>query len=461
MTVTRLVAAILITAAYIALCVGIYLTQQRKRKKAARDAAALVPAADGAKPWLVAYASQTGFAEQLAWQTAKSLHTAGVPARVITLSEVSIDDLTQSEHALFIASTYGEGDPPDNASLFAGKLMHAEFSMPNLHYGLLMLGDREYAHFCGFGRTLDAWLQSRRAQPFFDSIAVSNGDAAALHVWQQHLNRVAGTSDLPDWQAPAYQPWRLVERRLLNPGSAGAPTFHIELEAVENTPVDWQAGDLVQVLAPGDQQRPREYSVASIPADGRIHLLVRQERHDDNTLGVASGWLTEQASLDSVIALRLRAHSNFRIGANAQRPLILIGNGTGLAGLRAHIRASAANRAHDAAAVELGHWLIFGERNVAHDFYYRDEIEAWQTQNILMRADIVFSRDQPERLYVQDRLRQQADAVRTWLANDAAIYVCGSLEGMAGGVEAALIDIVGEAEVQRLIEQGRYRRDVY
>jgi sulfite reductase (NADPH) flavoprotein alpha-component len=457
MTTARLLAAILLIAAYLSLCAGIFLSQRRKRLHAARQAAALIPAADGAQPWLVAYASQTGFAEQLAWQTARSLHTAGVPARVLSLSEAGVDDLTQAGHALFIVSTYGEGDPPDNASLFADRLMSVKLSLPNLHYGLLMLGYREYARFCGFGRTLDAWLHACDAQPLFDGIAVNNGDTAALHDWQHHLNRVAGTSDVPDWQAPAFQQWKLTARRHLNPDSAGAPTFHLELQAPDGTQAEWQAGDLVQILAPGDQQRPREYSVASVPADGRIHLLVRQERHEDGTLGIASGWLTAQAAPGSIIELRLRAHNNFRIGTNVQRPLILIGNGTGLAGLRSHLRA----RASFEFAGGLRNWLVFGERNAAHDFYYRDEIEAWQADGTLTRTDLVFSRDQNERRYVQDRLRECADTVRQWLENDAAIYVCGSLEGMAGGVETALVDIVGETGVKQLIEQGRYRRDVY
>lgn len=454
MTAARILFAALLVAAWLALCLGIWLTQRRKRLQAAHEAAALMPAADGASPWLVAYASQTGQAEQIAWQTARSLHTAGVPARVASLSEIGTDDLLQAERALFIVSTYGEGDPPDNAALFAGKALRQTPSLPHLHYGLLMLGDRTYKHFCGFGRTLQGWLQSCAAQPLFDAIAVSNGDAAALHDWQHQLNRIAGTSDVPDWQGPPYRPWRLAARRHLNPGSAGGPVFHLELEAVDGEAGSWEAGDLVQLLAPGDPHKPREYSVASIPADGRIHLLVRQERHADGTLGVASGWLTEQAPLETVIDLRLRAHGNFRIGGNAQRPLILIGNGTGLAGLRSHLKARAANGI-------TRNWLIFGERQMAHDFHYRGEIEAWQAQGLLTRADIVFSRDQEKRLYVQDRLRERADDVRKWLSEGAALYVCGSLEGMAGGVETALKEIAGEEEVERLIEQGRYRRDVY
>ena len=88
---------------------------------------------------------------------------------------------------------------------------------------------------------------------------------------------------------------------------------------------------------------------------------------------------------------------------------------------------------------------MFGERNAQHDFLYRDEIEAWQAAGVLRRLDMVFSRDQPERLYVQHRLLQAADEVRAWIERGAAIYVCGSLQGMASGVDAALRQIVGDA----------------
>jgi len=457
MTTPRLLAALLLVAVYSAMCMAIYLSQRRKRKLAASDAAALLPGAGDTTAWLIGYASQTGFAEQLAWQTARALHTGGVATRVLSLSEIDAETLAHTERALFITSTYGEGDPPDNASLFADELMRSVATLPSLHYGLLMLGDSSYTRFCGFGRALLAWLQASGARSLFEAVVVSNEDAAALHVWQHHVHRIAGTSDVPDWQAPAYRPWRLAARRHLNPHSAGAPTFHIELDAPVGETADWQAGDLVQILVPGDREHPREYSVASIPADGRIHLLIRQERHVDGTLGVASGWLTHHAPLDASVDLRLRAHGNFRIDGNAQRSLILIGNGTGLAGLRSHLKARALN-----AAGTVPHtWLIFGERNAAHDFYYREEIERWQEQGVLTRLDMVFSRDQNTRLYVQDRLRECAELVREWIAQDAAIYVCGSLDGMAAGVEKALTEILGEADVAELIKQGRYRRDVY
>ena len=106
-------------------------------------------------------------------------------------------------------------------------------------------------------------------------------------------------------------------------------------------------------------------------------------------------------------------------------------------------------------------WLFFGERNAAHDFHYREEIEAWRAGGVLARLDMAFSRDQPQRLYVQDRLLGNADEVRLWIEQGAAIYVCGSLNGMAGGVDLALEEILGRPALDALAAEGRYRRDVY
>jgi sulfite reductase (NADPH) flavoprotein alpha-component len=196
----------------------------------------------------------------------------------------------------------------------------------------------------------------------------------------------------------------------------------------------------------------REYSIASLPQQGRLWLLVRRQRQADGSLTLGSGWLTEQAAAGADIELRLRSNPAFHAPGDA-RPLILIGNGTGLAGLRAHLHAQilAGGRA----------WLIFGERQAARDFYYRDEIEQWRQQGVLERLDLAFSRDQARRIHVQDRVTAAGSEVRSWLADGAAIYICGSIDGMAPGVETVLTDILGTGGMERLVMAGRYRRDVY
>ena len=107
-------------------------------------------------------------------------------------------------------------------------------------------------------------------------------------------------------------------------------------------------------------------------------------------------------------------------------------------------------------------WLVFGERQAAHDFLCEGELRAWLASGALQRLDTAFSRDQPERIYVQHRLDEAAGEVRDWVRRrGGAIYVCGSLNGMAQGVDAALRRILGNDGLAALAREGRYRRDVY
>ena len=418
-----------------------------------RPAAPVLPAPlEG--DWLVVYASQTGNAEYLARQTAATLAAGGLDARAVCMSALDPATLAGATRALFIASTYGEGDAPDAAARFAGVTMAGDADLSRLHYGVMALGDSSYTNYCGFGRALDAWLRARGATPLFERIDVDRGDMDAIANWQHQLSHLAGTSDAPDWEAPAYGQWRIVERRLLNAGSAGAPLYRIALAPIDGVLPDWEAGDLVQVSAPRDPDLPREYSIASIAGEGRIELLVRLQRHADGSAGAASGWLCLDANERDTIALRVRSHARFRLGENAARPLILVGNGTGLAGLRALLLAR----------IEAGvfeNWLVFGERNAAHDFLCREELQEWLDKGKLARLDLAFSRDGTGPRYVQHALLEHSAELRAWVERGAAVYVCGSLQGMATGVHEALAETLGAQALDELAAQGRYRRDVY
>lgn len=439
----RLGGAALLCLAWLALSLGMWRTQARRRRDDRLPA-----------DWLVLHASQTGNAETLAERSARLLATGGLAARAASMATLDAATLQGATRILFIASTYGEGDAPDAAARFAGTLMTAGADLAHLHYAVLALGDRSYANFCAFGRALDAWLARQGATRLFERIEVDRGDARALAEWQHHVGRLAGTADAPDWDAPAYGAWRIAERVLLNPGSAGGPLFRVALAPADGALPAWEAGDLAQISAPADPAHPREYSIASIPSEGRLDLLVRLQRREDGSPGAASGWLCVQAGSADLVHLRVRAHQRFRLGENARRPLIAIGNGSGLAGLRGLLKAR----------IELGeydNWLLFGERNAAHDFLLREELAGWLAAGSLARLDLAFSRDQPERRYVQHLLRAQATQLAAWVGRGAAIYVCGSLEGMAGAVHAALADILGPARLDELAAAGRYRRDVY
>lgn len=486
----------------------LYLDRRRKKREVRAARGAVGDQGNAGDSWLIGFASQSGFAEQLAWQSAGQLQAAGLPVQVRPLAELGEAQLRNANRALFVVSTFGDGEAPDSARGFERKVLGQPWALEHLDYALLALGDRQYPHFCGFARRLQAWLGERGATCAFSPVEVDNADPAALALWQQELTQLTGTLPVAAWQPPSFGNWRLLRRELLNPGSQGAPVYLLGLQA--QMPATWEAGDLIEILPRNGQPRvdaflaglgldprcpvqldglqeslaqalasrqlpvgrehlvglhaqalvdaliplaAREYSIASIASDGALELIVRQERHTDGSLGLGSGWLTEYLPLDGSVSARLRRNSGFHLPGGSV-PLVLIGNGTGLAGLRSLLKARIA-------AGEQRNWLLFGERNRAHDLLCGEELQGWVASGDLQRLDLAFSRDQAEKIYVQDVLLQQADEFKRWVDDGACVYVCGSLHGMAAGVDAALQGMLGEVRVQQLIEDGRYRRDVY
>ncbi|MFK3718978.1 PepSY domain-containing protein [Pseudomonas fulva] len=486
----------------------LYLDRRRKRRQVRVARRHVIRDEVNSESWLIGYASQSGTAEQLAWQSAGQLQAAGLPVQVRALGTLSEADLRAARRALFVVSTFGDAEAPDSARGFARNIMGQPLPLQTLSYALLALGDRQYPQFCGFARRLQAWLTERGARCAFSPVEVDNVDQAALQQWHQALALLTGTAPVSAWQSARFDNWSLIRRELLNPGSQGHPVYLLGLQAQK--PAVWEAGDLVEILplngrprvdaflnglgldadthvqvegvvetlaqALAGRQLPtvgehlvglhaqavvdalvplgsREYSIASIASDGVLELIVRQERHPSGDVGVGSGWLTKYLPLGGTLSLRVRRNSGFH-GPQGNVPMILIGNGTGLAGLRSLLRARVA-------AGERRNWLLYGERNRAHDFLCGDELQGLLAAGDLARLDLAFSRDQAEKIYVQDVLLQQAVLFRRWLDDGACVHVCGSLQGMAAGVDAALAGLLGEAAVQRLIEEGRYRRDVY
>ena len=426
---------------------------RERRAKAAARARSKAWAGEG-EGVLVAFASQTGFGEELAWMTAKALGEGGIGARVLSFADLDLETLKSAQRALLIVSTTGEGDPPDAAARFVRRLMAAPAEFEGLRYGLLALGDRSYDRFCGFGHAVDGWLRRSGAEPLFDPVEVDNGEAGALRHWQHQLNQITGVVSTPDWTPPDYEPWRLTERTLVNPGSPGGEAYHLVFEPAGSLP-DWSAGDIAEIGLPqrnGVAPGSREYSIASLPSDGRLEFLIRLMRHPNGTPGLASGWLTQDLVVGGEVGLRVRANRSF-YGPTNETPLILIGNGTGLAGLRAHLKARAVPGG--------GAWLLFGERTRAHDAFFDGELQAWLASGVLTRLNRCFSRDTGDGRYVQDLVTAGADDIRAWVARGAVILVCGSLEGMSQGVHAALEQALGADALLERLETGRYRRDVY
>lgn len=457
---------------------------------------------------LVVHASQTGFAHEVAARTTSLLADAGTRVLMLPLGRLAPGMLANAQRILFIASTTGEGDPPDPAIPFVSDAMAATPDLSGLEYGLLALGDREYEHFCSFGHQLDRWLRACGATPLFDLTEVDNGDPSALRHWQHHVALLCNATAQPDWAPPRYDHWTLRQRRLLNPGSQGAPAYHLELQPPQRD-TTWLAGDILeigpcnaadaiddalatlgmsgdthvesdgnttnlravlaraslepiadlrglsaQVIAERVPRLPhREYSIASIPAGGAAWLLVRQMARPDGTPGIGSGWLCQHAAEGAIISARVRSNPNFHAPA-PERPMILIGNGTGIAGLRAHL-------VERIAAGARRNWLLFGERSERHDAFHREELDRWQSEGGIERMDLVFSRDGGRHRYVQDALLASSKVLCDWVGRGCAIYVCGSLHGMAPAVDAVLRQSLGKETVDAMLADGRYRRDVY
>ena len=215
---------------------------------------------------------------------------------------------------------------------------------------------------------------------------------------------------------------------------------------------------------------PRLYSIASSPRahPGQVHLTVatvRYAAHGRTRKGVCSTYLAERwADPPACVPVYVHANPAFRLPAG-DPPLILVGPGTGIAPFRGFLHERVATGSPGRA------WLFFGDRHAATDHLYREEFEAFARTGVLTRHDTAFSRDQPDKIYVQHRLREQARELFAWLEEGAYVYVCGDASRMARDVDAALHEVVvrgggrtpaqAAAYVQALTAARRYRRDVY
>lgn len=437
---------------------------------------------------LVAYASQTGSAERIARLTADALPDAAA----LPITSLDPDRLARARRLFVVASTYGEGEPPDNARGFARTMERDTPDLSHLDYAVMALGDREYAEFCAFGHRVDRWLHGRGATRLFDAVEADGNDADAQRQWQYQLVGLGGRTDQPDWAPAAMAAWRLIDRHLLNPGSVGGEAWQVTLEPVGDS-VAWLPGDIIEILPQQDVRRVeaylrasgmvdtpenratlmtsilpteatdvaalkpighREYSIASIAASGRVELIVRRCMAADGFDGLGSGWLCHGAAVGSIVHARVRSNPAFHPPGDDTVPLILIGNGTGLAGLLAHLR-------HRAAQGGAAANLYWGERHPAQDNFLATERQALTDAGVLTSQEVAWSRRPGGHRYVQDALAADGATVAEAVARGAAIYVCGSVQGMAPGVHAALAAIVGETQLEDMLGDGRYRRDIY
>jgi sulfite reductase (NADPH) flavoprotein alpha-component len=214
----------------------------------------------------------------------------------------------------------------------------------------------------------------------------------------------------------------------------------------------------------------RLYSVASSlkAHQGEAHLLVgavRWSSHGKSRKGVASTFFADLRKQGDLVKIYVKPNRHFAVPDDSNRAMIMIGAGTGVAPYRGFIEERAETGAKGKS------WLFFGERNFTHDFLYQLEWQDWLQSGALSRIDVAFSRDQPEKIYVQHRLWERRADLLKWLDEGAHIYVCGDEKGMGKDVDATLVKILaetakgdedaGRAKLKELTKAGRYQRDVY
>ncbi|MGJ8677098.1 MAG: assimilatory sulfite reductase (NADPH) flavoprotein subunit [Akkermansiaceae bacterium] len=240
------------------------------------------------------------------------------------------------------------------------------------------------------------------------------------------------------------------------------------VDMLESFPAkDLSAQQLVNILR---KLPPRLYSIASSPKahPGEVHLTVAAVRYDTNgkqRKGVASTFLADDAPKGSKVSVYIHQNKNFRLPENGETPVIMVGPGTGIAPFRAFVE----ERAETGAKGDS--WLFFGDQCYNEDFLYQLEWQEHLKDGNLSRLDVAFSRDQPEKYYVQHKLLENSADIWQWLEKGAHFYVCGDASRMAKDVNDALIQIVSneggksveEAEVYlaALKKDKRYQRDVY
>jgi sulfite reductase (NADPH) flavoprotein alpha-component len=215
---------------------------------------------------------------------------------------------------------------------------------------------------------------------------------------------------------------------------------------------------------------PRLYSISSSPAKypEEIHLTVAVVRYETNGRtreGVCSTYLADRARLNQPDLPVFVANSHFGLPADDNIPVIMVGPGTGVAPFRSFVMDRATRGAKGP------NWLFFGDQRRSADFLYESEWNEWQKSGVLTRLDLAFSRDQEQKIYVQDRMRENGAELWKWISAGAYFYVCGDAKRMAKDVDAALHEIIAQHGgmtpeaaiefVKQLKKAERYQRDVY
>jgi len=523
-----------------------------------------------AEPLTIVYASESGNSEKLAGDLAKSARKNGLKPTIIDMADLDLSALTTAKRLVFIAATWGEGEPPARAIRAYNELMGEGVPrLEGVEFGVLALGDTAYAEFCAIGKKIDERLAALGGKRIVDrvdcdldfaepagrwigdavkALAPPNAGGRVIEVDFGAKPAPALNTDVVEAEiieyvdlnssrsdketihlalsfeggAPAYEPGdsldlypendpAYVDDLLKAAGLSGDEKLRAEfiksrdvttlsLKTVEiyasstghqyvKTLLDegqakeWIGGrQLIDLIATfpialdAEKLRaltrplaPRAYSIASSRREvgDEAHLLisaVRYESHGRARKGVASSYVAERLKRGDRVRVKVKPNKHFALPA-PDKDIIMVGPGTGVAPFRAFVQERRATEATGRS------WLFFGDRHFTHDFLYQLDWQDALKDGALTRMDVAFSRDTPEKIYVQHKLWDRRAELIEWLDGGALFYVCGDAKAMAKDVRAALVrayaDVkalspeAAEQAVVTLEREKRYLQDTY
>ena len=442
------------------------------------------------KPVDIYYATETGNSKALALQLMKALKAANYKVKNSAVNRFDAKKINKDHIGIFLCSTHGEGEPPESALAFFDSIKAlSNTPLKDMPYAVLGLGDSSYEIFCGAATDLDKELIRLGGVAFQDITLLDVDYAKHTPKWIEdtvrHLETLQNDKtvlDIPSVQIEEQtlrtgkgysrlEPVTGVVRDIVNLNDRGSnkETYHIEIEY--DADITYSCGDSAGIIVPSknDEITPRLYSIASAPSvhENQIHLTVALATYvkdnGEQGFGITSRYLADLKEGDEVI-FYISQNQIFNLPKDDQ-DAIMIGPGTGIAPFRSFVW----ERSERGATGR--NWVIFGDQHAHCDFLYQAEWQEHIATDVVQRMDVAFSRDQAEKLYVQHRLRQQADELLQWLDAGAALYICGTKDPMSRDVEAEILSILQEKKnlsidathdyLGELEEQGRYVKDVY
>ena len=509
---------------------------------------------------LIIYGTETGNSKKVASQLLAAFKKNKIQAKVVDVFQYDVAKLEKESLVVFVMSTQGEGEFPQNAVGFYEKLKASDANLDKVSFAVLGLGDSSYPLFCNAGVLLDEVLAEKGAKRLLPLVKADVDYTDVVTNWETDLQKVFQN------QAPAEVTLKsslsvshkrnytgsISHKVILNDTGSNKETYHIEITSDDevayepgdalgiipkNTTEDvsfilnyfgtdsgkeieingqkatagnWLSGrnvkglskrsleqigllletkielgkaDLIDVLKKNTKPEsttveglievllpiaPRLYSISSSTEahDGQIHLTVNLNTFTidgEVKTGLTSQFLAD-FPLNEELEFYIHKNQNFRLPTE-ETDIIMIGPGTGIAPFRSFL----AHR--DATGAEGRNWLFFGEQHFVLDFYYQTEIQEWLTTGVLTKLDTAFSRDQEKKIYVQDRIREEAKEFNSWLEKGASVYICGQKNPMSQDVEQAIIEVIAQERkislaeatqvLSALVDLGKYQKDVY